>query len=102
MARQAVFANVDATTGWVAPVVNERDWSAQGEHSPEAQSFVLMLQSAYRDYAASPNVQPESPTTTASATATATPSVTQGSAAHHAATAQPFYAAFLLVLIFAL
>jgi hypothetical protein len=36
--------------GWLAPVVDPLDWHQQGEHSPEAQAFVLMLTAAYRDW----------------------------------------------------
>ena len=36
--------------GWLAPVVNPRDFSVQGAQSPEGQAFVLMLQSAWRDW----------------------------------------------------
>lgn len=38
--------------GWVAPVVNPYDWSAPGSKSPEAQSFVLIMEAARRDWVA--------------------------------------------------
>lgn len=49
-ARQAVFAGVDRTTGWLGPVVNPYDWAQPGANSSEAQAFVLMLSAAHRDY----------------------------------------------------
>lgn len=50
IARHAVFAGVDTTTGWLAPVVNPLDWTSEGQESPEGQSFTLLLSAAYRDY----------------------------------------------------
>lgn len=50
MARHAVFDRIDGETGWLAPVVNPLDWSRQGEHSSEGQSFTLLLAASYRDY----------------------------------------------------
>merc|ERR1712093_27654 len=49
-ARQAVFAGVDTTTGWLSPVVDPYDWSREGSNSAEGQAFVLMLSAAHRDY----------------------------------------------------
>jgi len=49
-ARHAVFERIDGETGWLAPVVNPLDWSRQGEHSSEGQSFTLLLAASYRDY----------------------------------------------------
>ncbi|GAA5957345.1 hypothetical protein JCM8115_006963 [Rhodotorula mucilaginosa] len=50
--RTAVFAAVDRSTGWLAPVVNPLSFKAQANQSPEGEAFVLLLQAAYRDYAA--------------------------------------------------
>lgn len=51
--------------GWLAPVVNPRDFSVQGAQSPEAQAFALMLQSAWQDWvAASTTVVNVAPTPT--------------------------------------
>jgi hypothetical protein len=38
--------------GWVAPVVNPYDWYSAGAKSPEAQSFVLIMEAARRDWVA--------------------------------------------------
>ena len=40
--------------GWLEPVVDPLDITVQGMESPEAEAFVLMLYSAWRDWAASP------------------------------------------------
>jgi len=50
MARHAVFALVDNTTGWLGSVVDPLDWTSQGQESSEGQSFTLLLAAAYRDY----------------------------------------------------
>ena len=49
-ARRSVFAGVDTTTGWVAPVVDPLNFNSLGTNSPEAQAFVIVLAAAYRDY----------------------------------------------------
>jgi hypothetical protein len=49
-ARKAVFGSVDQATGWLAPVVDPRDWSREGSESAEGQAFTLLLAAAYRDY----------------------------------------------------
>lgn len=36
--------------GWLKGVVNPYDWHEEGSRSPEGQSFVIMLQAAYRDW----------------------------------------------------
>ncbi len=36
--------------GWLTPVVNPNNVGNQGEKSPEAQAFVLMMQAAYNDW----------------------------------------------------
>ncbi|GAA5872702.1 hypothetical protein JCM3774_005034 [Rhodotorula dairenensis] len=51
--RAAVFAAVDSSTGWLAPVVNPLSFKARASQSPEGEAFVLLLQAAYRDYVAS-------------------------------------------------
>lgn len=48
-ARAWVISKIDAD-GWLNNVVDPYDWHRQGSHSPEGQSFVLMLQAAYRDW----------------------------------------------------
>lgn len=52
-ARKSLFAadgsHIDSD-GWLSPVVNPTDFSSQGEHSPEGEAFILLLQSAYRDW----------------------------------------------------
>jgi hypothetical protein len=55
------FTNTPQFTvdGWLAPVVNPRDFSVEGAQSPEAQGFVLMLHSAYRDWVAASTVVTE-------------------------------------------
>ena len=50
IARRAVFANVNTTTGWLSPVVDSTNWAIQASNSSEAQSFVIILSAAYRDY----------------------------------------------------
>ena len=50
MARHAVFAGINTSTGWLAPVVNPLDWTSEGQESPEGQSFTLLLAASYRDY----------------------------------------------------
>jgi hypothetical protein len=50
IARRAVFARVNTTTGWLDPVVDPMDWSRQGKESPEGQSFTVILTAAHRDY----------------------------------------------------
>jgi len=36
--------------GWLTPVVNPDSFGDEGEQSPEAQAFTLMLSAAYRDW----------------------------------------------------
>lgn len=48
--RTAVFAAVDRSTGWLAPVVDPLSFKAEASQSPEAEAFVLLLQAAYRDH----------------------------------------------------
>lgn len=36
--------------GWLGSVVNPYNWHEEGSKSPEGQSFVLMLEAAYRDW----------------------------------------------------
>ncbi|CED83332.1 Six-hairpin glycosidase-like [Phaffia rhodozyma] len=43
-----VSAGVASSDGWVAPVVNSLDWSKQGQTSPEAQSFVILMETGRR------------------------------------------------------
>lgn len=50
MARQAVAASIDPTTGWLLNVVNPWSYSQRGTVSPEGQAFVLMLEAAARDW----------------------------------------------------
>ncbi|KAI0067410.1 hypothetical protein BV25DRAFT_1819734 [Artomyces pyxidatus] len=38
--------------GWLTPVVNPDNFGVQGSQSPESEAFVLMLHSAWRDWAA--------------------------------------------------
>ncbi|KAI0052773.1 hypothetical protein FA95DRAFT_1553040 [Auriscalpium vulgare] len=38
--------------GWLTPVVNPDNYGTQGSDSPESEAFVLMLHSAWRDWAA--------------------------------------------------
>lgn len=45
--------HVDSSTGWVSPVVNPLRYdtlATSSQHSPEAQAFVLLMQSAWRDW----------------------------------------------------
>ena len=48
----SAFQNMPYFTsdGWIQPVVNPDSFGQQGEHSPEAQAFTLMLAAAYRDW----------------------------------------------------
>ncbi|KAF8609496.1 hypothetical protein BDV93DRAFT_485133 [Ceratobasidium sp. AG-I] len=50
LARKAVAASVDPTTGWLLNVVNPWSYSQRGTTSPEGQAFVLMLEAAARDW----------------------------------------------------
>ncbi|GAA5861638.1 hypothetical protein JCM1840_005216 [Sporobolomyces johnsonii] len=50
--RAAVYAGINTTTGWVSPVVNPVGWTEQISASPESLAFVLLLDSAYKAYAA--------------------------------------------------
>ena len=36
--------------GWLTPVVNPDSFGQEGQNSPEAQAFTLMLAAAYRDW----------------------------------------------------
>ena len=36
--------------GWLQPVVNPRSFGVSGSNSPEAESFVLLMESAHRDW----------------------------------------------------
>lgn len=38
--------------GWLTPVVNPHSFGNEGEHSPEGQAFVLMMQAAWSDWEA--------------------------------------------------
>ena len=38
--------------GWLRPVVNPYNVGQEGERSPEAQAFVLLMQAAWRDWVA--------------------------------------------------
>lgn len=38
--------------GWLAPVVDPLNFAVEGAQSPEGQAFVLMLESAWRDWSA--------------------------------------------------
>lgn len=49
-AREWSISQVNTTTGWLESVVNPFNWRQAGSHSPEGQSFVVMLHSAYRDW----------------------------------------------------
>ncbi|GAA5916107.1 uncharacterized protein JCM6883_001732 [Sporobolomyces salmoneus] len=51
--RLAVNARVDRTTGWLNGAVDPLSWKQRTDKSPEAQAFVLLLHSAWRDYEAS-------------------------------------------------
>lgn len=42
-------ASVDSN-GWLKPVVNPLSFGASGSNSPESESFVLLMESAYRDW----------------------------------------------------
>ena len=42
-------ASIDSN-GWLTPVVNPISFAAQGSDSPESESFVLLMESAYRDW----------------------------------------------------
>jgi len=42
-------ASIDSN-GWLTPVVNPTSFVAQGSNSPESESFVLLMDSAYRDW----------------------------------------------------
>ena len=48
------FANTPHFTvdGWLAPVVDPLNVGVEGAQSPEGQAFILMLQSAWRDWSA--------------------------------------------------
>lgn len=48
----AYLGSDDGADGWVTPVVNPYDWLAPGKESPEAQSFVLIMEAARRDWVA--------------------------------------------------
>ncbi|GAA5873096.1 hypothetical protein JCM1840_005568 [Sporobolomyces johnsonii] len=48
--RKVVNGGVSTSTGWVSPVVNPLDFSAQGSKSPESEAFVLLLQAAWEDW----------------------------------------------------
>lgn len=50
ISRQAVYNGVSATTGILTPVVNPLAYSAQGTQSPEGEAFVLLMESAWRDW----------------------------------------------------
>ncbi|KAI0314932.1 Six-hairpin glycosidase-like protein [Amylostereum chailletii] len=49
-----VFSSAQHFTsdGWLTPVVNPNSFGDEGSDSPEAQAFVLMMQSAWRDWVA--------------------------------------------------
>ena len=49
-ARTWSINQVNKTTGWLQSVVNPENWRQAGSDSPEGQSFVIMLYSAYRDW----------------------------------------------------
>ncbi|KAH7098053.1 Six-hairpin glycosidase [Auriculariales sp. MPI-PUGE-AT-0066] len=51
--------------GWVQRVVNPIDFANEGEHSPEAQSFVVMLDVASREYYNQSGTAPSLPTSSA-------------------------------------
>lgn len=36
--------------GWLTPVVNPDQFGVEGQHSPEGQAFVVMMQAAWRDW----------------------------------------------------
>ncbi|KAJ7632632.1 Six-hairpin glycosidase [Roridomyces roridus] len=42
--------------GWLTPVVNPEQFSAQGQNSPEGQAFVLLLDAAYSEWVAGGSV----------------------------------------------
>jgi hypothetical protein len=42
-------ATIDSN-GWLNPVVNPLSFAASGSNSPESESFVLLMESAYRDW----------------------------------------------------
>jgi hypothetical protein len=42
-------ASIDSN-GWLTPVVNPNSFAGEGSNSPESESFVLMMESAYRDW----------------------------------------------------
>ena len=50
----SAFANTPHFTadGWLAPVVDPLNYVVEGMQSPEGQAFILMLQSAWRDWSA--------------------------------------------------
>ncbi|GAA5831677.1 hypothetical protein JCM11251_000791 [Rhodosporidiobolus azoricus] len=51
--RAAVNGKVSTSSGWLAPVVNPLSFKERSSTSPEGQAFVLLLQSAWRDYLSS-------------------------------------------------
>ncbi|KAM0752065.1 hypothetical protein T439DRAFT_312181 [Meredithblackwellia eburnea MCA 4105] len=48
--RKAVYGNVVASTGWLTNVVNPLSWTVQTNQSPEAEAFVMLLQTAWYDW----------------------------------------------------
>ncbi|KAL8283776.1 hypothetical protein RQP46_005208 [Phenoliferia psychrophenolica] len=48
--REAVVSNVNATTGWLAPVVDPFAWSVETDQSPEGEAFVILMEASRRDY----------------------------------------------------
>lgn len=48
-ARKLIHDSIDKD-GWLVNVVNPYDWHQAGQHSPEGQAFVLMMEAAYREW----------------------------------------------------
>ncbi|KAK4047821.1 hypothetical protein OIV83_005164 [Microbotryomycetes sp. JL201] len=50
--RQAVLSRIDSSTGWVNGCVDPIKWNVQTDQSPESLAFILMMESAFRDFMA--------------------------------------------------
>ncbi|KAI5477419.1 Glycosyl hydrolase, family 88 [Pseudohyphozyma bogoriensis] len=81
--RQAVYNAVSSSTGILSPVVDPLSYGQQGTQSPEAEAFVLLMDSAWRDwYAQEGGEITEGSTVTSSADSTAGVGVTVVAASH--------------------
>ncbi|KAK4700758.1 hypothetical protein P7C70_g5487, partial [Phenoliferia sp. Uapishka_3] len=70
--RGAVYSAVSSSTGVLSPVVDPLKYSQEGTESPEGEAFVLLMESAWRDYYESTNG--------AGSTNETTPAATKGAA----------------------